>query len=112
MSRTALEPVARSRRVPLTYELLVAVVMDRLALVAHPAGGEPSPLAKGGPPEAWARAAGLEHEPMRGFPARPLVLPTEPYPPEDVARAALQRLVERVVVEWAGPGLWRPVARR
>ena len=92
------------------FPLLVAIAADRMTRLARPLDGDRPPPARS--PAEWAAVAGLEHEPHPALVlARVRSLSTEPYPPEQVATAALQRLVERRVFEWAANGRWKPTAR-
>ena len=95
----------------LSFSNLVAVAADRITRLARPPDGEPPPL-QGATPAEWAVAAGIGTEPHALLvAAKAQTLDAGIYPPSQVARRALQRLVEREIMEWAGPGRWRPVAR-
>lgn len=104
--------------VRLPFLTLVAVVADRLAALAHPATGEPSPVLRGATPAEWARHGGIGCEPhptlllsLRHGEKLPPIDPGE-YTAEHLAHRALQRLRARAVVEAAGPDRYRPAPRR
>lgn len=113
-------------KVHLPYSTLVALVADRLALLADPPSREPSPVARGATPRRWAELGGIGgplHEslhivdplaaPVPGRPPKMLEpLDPEGYPPEQLALDALRKLRTKNIVAWAGPGLYRPVRRR
>ena len=89
------------------FEVLVARAMDRMAKLAHPSSGEPSPVVTGASPQRWAELAGLASTPHELlFPLSTIVM--RDYEPAEVARAALQRLAALGLVE-GNPRFYRPV---
>lgn len=105
--------------VRLPFATLVALVADRLALLAYPPSGEPSPVASGAGPAEWAACAGIGCTPDAALTA---VLPNRKtldvdaidpgeYEPEQLAHVALRRLRSLGTVETTGPSRYRPVRR-
>lgn len=100
------------------YDTLVGVAVDRMARLCKVDLEERAPVPPtGAGPAEWAALAGLGTNATPGTPHAllgPLVRsqPVDPYTPEDIARAALRRLVEQGHAEWAGSDLWRPKRRR
>lgn len=84
-------------RIPPSFDLVLADVIDRIDALLSPPSGEASPLLSGSDAHGWAVAAGLHselpHEAVRDLFATPY--DTSPHDPDTVAQVALQRLCQR-----------------